>query len=453
MTKPLDRFARLLQPGPFDALPPRQAQILEAFRIEVARGGLERGVITRAGNACGMKNTNAYKWLSEILARAERHDALIGRRVAKEKAVNARGYHSLPGMQVTRVTDQTDENGEIASSSYRQEPEPADTLATPGAALPGFVFKRVSSMVSGGEVRQEWQIQEPEKVAQVRALQEWVAGLAEPLAGLSPLVATPRRLDADLLAYYPMGDPHFGLYAWAEEAGEDFDLTEAERVTCGAIDRLVAMAPPAETATLLNLGDFFHADGHKAATPNSGNQLDVDTRFPKVMEAGARAMRWCVLRMLEKHKHVRVRNVPGNHDPTLAVALGLILKAHFENNKRVTVDTSAALFTFQRFGANLIGECHGDTAKAEALPGVMMNDARAHISETQHWYFHKGHVHHDSVKEHSRVKVETHRTLAAKDAWHAGQGYRSGRSMKIITYHREHGEVHRSTCDVGMLAA
>ena len=111
------------------------------------------------------------------------------------------------------------------------------------------------------------------------------------------------------------------------------------------------------------------------------------------------------------------------------------------------------IFTFQRFGKVLIGECHGDTAKAADLPGVMMVDAREHISATEYWHWHCGHVHHDSAKEYQGVIVETHRTLAATDAWHKGKGYRSGRSMKAITYHRNFGEVSRVTCDIAMLRA
>jgi hypothetical protein len=49
--------------------------------------------------------------------------------------------------------------------------------------------------------------------------------------------------------------------------------------------------------------------------------------------------------------------------------------------------------------------------------------------------------------------VETFRTLAAKDAWHAGKGYRSGRDMYAITHHINHGEIMRTRCDIGMLTA
>lgn len=316
----------------------------------------------------------------------------------------------------------------------------------------GYVVKGVSTYFDkDGVQRGQWVKTKLDDEMRESLVREFVNSMAEPIRAMSPLVAPPIGTDDDLLVVYPMGDPHFGMYSWAAETGDDFSLEEAERVTCAAIDRLVAMAPNATEATLLNLGDFYHADDSRNVTPGHGNMLDVDTRYAKVMQVGAKAMRWCIIRLLEKHQTVRVRNVRGNHDPHAAFALAMALDAYFENNPRVIVDMSPAAHTFQRFGKVLIGECHGDMTKPADLPGVMMNDAREHISDTTFWHWHCGHVHHDSLKEYQNVTVEHHRTLAGKDAWHAAKGYRSGRTMKAITYHKDYGEVHRSTCDIAML--
>jgi hypothetical protein len=47
--------------------------------------------------------------------------------------------------------------------------------------------------------------------------------------------------------------------------------------------------------------------------------------------------------------------------------------------------------------------------------------------------------------------VEAFRTLAARDAWHAGQGYRAGRDMRLLVHHKDFGEVERHRCDIAML--
>jgi hypothetical protein len=273
------------------------------------------------------------------------------------------------------------------------------------------------------------------------------------MKGLCPLVACPADADSDLLAVYPMGDPHFGLYSYAEESGDNFDLVIAERITCEAIDRLVSSAPKAATAMLLNLGDAFHADDSSNQTPQSGHALDVDTRFAKVAQVGLRALTHCVRRLLEKHEKVIVWNMVGNHDPHSALWLSLCMDAFFSNEPRVTVDLSPSLFKFYRFGKVLIGAHHGHGAKTNDLPLLMAADRPLDwgATEFRHWLC--GHIHHWTAKEHPGVVVETFRTLAGKDAWHAGKGYRSRRDMNCIIYHTDFGEIQRVRCDIAQLQA
>ena len=47
--------------------------------------------------------------------------------------------------------------------------------------------------------------------------------------------------------------------------------------------------------------------------------------------------------------------------------------------------------------------------------------------------------------------IEQHRTLAAKDAYASRGGWSSGRDSKVITYHKEFGEVGRLTINIDML--
>ena len=214
---------------------------------------------------------------------------------------------------------------------------------------------------------------------------------------------------------------------------------------------LVASAPPAHTALIAELGDLFHTDTELNRTQHSGNSLDVDTRWAKVMQVGLRALIHCIKRCLEKHEIVIVRIVKGNHDGHSSFALALALDAYFSNNPRVQVDLSPAAHWYYQFGNVLIGITHGDTTKMQDLPGVMAADKAVEWGQTKHRYWYVGHVHHDQVKEYPGVKCESFRTLAARDAWHAGQGYRAGRDMRCIVHHVEHGEIARHRCDIGML--
>jgi hypothetical protein len=378
-------------------------------------------------------------------------DELCSATIAQWEAAGRNSTQAALNEQLPRATFQH-RLREAMARRGGVEPSTDTAEGPPREGLDPYVIKGVSTYYdANGDKRGEWVKTALDKQLQADAIRASLEALAEPLRGMGPLVPAPVGTDDDLLVVYPMGDPHFGLYAWADETGDDFDLDEAERVTCAAIDRLVATAPNATHATLLNLGDFYHADDSTNATPGHGNRLDVDTRYIKVMRVGAKAMRWCILRLLEKHQTVRVRNVPGNHDPHASFALAMALDAWFDGNPRVTVDMSPASHSYQVFGLNLIGEHHGDMTKPGDLLGVMATDRAQDWGNTTFRVWHCGHVHHDSVKEFPGVTVETHQTLAGKDAWHAAKGYRSRRSMKAVTYHREFGEVHRSRCDIAML--
>lgn len=315
-----------------------------------------------------------------------------------------------------------------------------------------FVVKGTSTLYDeDGNLRLQWVKTQLDRSKAEEAIREFIEWLAKDAKGLAPAIKPPESTDADLLAVYPMGDPHFGMYSWAEETGEDFDTDIAESLTCAAIDRLVSSAPPAKTALILELGDFFHSDNNENRTLNSGNALDTDTRWARVMQIGLRAMIHCIKRACEKHEHVTVRVVRGNHDPHSSFALALALDAYFHGHDRVHIDLSPATFWFYRFGLVLIGVTHGDTSKMRDLPGIMAHDRAEDWGQTKFRYWYQGHVHHSSVEEFPGVLAESFRTLAAKDAWHAGQGYRAGRDMRAIIHHRQYGEVERHRCDIAMI--
>lgn len=248
----------------------------------------------------------------------------------------------------------------------------------------------------------------------------------------------------DLLTVYPIGDPHIGMYAWAEETGDDWDLNIAERVHCGAMAELVQAAPATEQAIVWNLGDALHYDSMAAVTPRSGHFLDADGRYAKMVSVAVKIIRQCIESALTKHSRVHVVNLPGNHDETGALWLSIALSHIYENEPRVTVDTNPSVFSYYRWGRVLLGGHHGHACKPAALAGVMACDRAKDWGETTHRHWLIGHIHHESKKEFSGVTVESFNTLAAKDAYATNGGWRSGRSMQAIVYHAEHGEVARS---------
>ena len=296
----------------------------------------------------------------------------------------------------------------------------------------------------------QWEINVPEQEARTEA---WRAFAAELTDGLQPVLVIPlsdRDFSPGLTTVYPMGDPHIGMYAWAEEAGDDFDIEIATGQLQRAMARLVSSGPDSETGVIVNLGDFFHADNAENRTMRSGNVLDVDTRWQRVMRLGAHLMIDLVQMALRKHKRVVVRNAIGNHDDHSSLMLSLIMEAYFKDNVRVHVDTSPAMFWYYRPPNSkvLIGVTHGDKTKLSDLPLIMAADRSEEWGQTEHRYWYTGHIHNRTVEEHGGVICESFRTLAARDAYASGRGYRSGRDMHAVTLDAVFGEVERHRVDI-----
>lgn len=322
------------------------------------------------------------------------------------------------------------------------------------AAPEGYAVKGVSTLYDGaGNVKQQWVKTNQLQADAMRALEAAIAEMVAPIRGASELVPAPQHSNEDLLCAIPIGDAHVGLYTWAVETGEDFNLEIAERNLFAAVDRLIDMAPPAATLLLCNLGDFLHGDDSTNRTAKSGHALDIDTRWSKVIGVAIRVKRRCIDRGLQKFGRVINWDVEGNHDPTSSVMLRHVMQALYEKEPRVTVDMTPGKFHYLRFGSNLIGATHGDTVKLPELAGIMACDRPQDWGETKYRHWYSGHVHHSRLQEHPGVIVESFRTLAPKDSWHAGQGYRSGQDLTLDVFHRRWGRINRHIIGIEQIIA
>jgi len=348
--------------------------------------------------------------------------------------------HYIPeGHELAGVSRLKGADGTVRQEWDKTRVSGADEAPTP--VPPAFLLDRSSVMQRGdGSTVVQWSSYRRDAVerweATKEAIREHVAEYVRPVEGLMMM---PAECNADLLVAYPLGDPHIGMLAWWKEVGESFDLRIAEAELCECMRQLVARSPAADQAIVCNLGDFFHAQDDNQRTPKSGHKLDVDGRFGKVGRVGLRIFRTLVDTALTKHRSVRVRSIPGNHDPYSSFWLPEILRVAYANDPRVVVEDGFDPYQYDAFGKVLLGWAHGDGAKLDALGEVMAADVPAMWGSAAYRYWNTGHVHHWSAKELRGVHVESHRTLAGADAWHRHSGYRSGRSLKAITYHREYG--------------
>lgn len=270
-----------------------------------------------------------------------------------------------------------------------------------------------------------------------------------PVAG--KIRAPRRRLRSDLMTVIPMGDPHFGMFAWAEECGDAFDLEIARRDTCNAVRYLVEQAPNAERCVIANMGDFFHADNMKGVTAKSGNVLDLAGRMPEVVEVGQAALRTCIETAAARHKIVEVINVPGNHDELLGFVMSTFLSHHYRANPRIKVHNEKRWRFYVRHGKCLLGFTHGDKTRDNDLIPLMATERAEDWGETTYRRFFRGHDHVERVQEYPGGSVEHVRNLSPEDSYASSHGFLSGRDMHALTFHAEGGLLNRQICSIDLL--
>lgn len=303
---------------------------------------------------------------------------------------------------------------------------------------------------ASGEAKLIWEKAERDKEAHEAAVKAAIEAMCEDIPRTKPTKA-PSINNEQLMSVIPWGDPHFGMYAHAAETGEDFNVDIAEQDLCNAVEYLVSQSPTSQRCVLINLGDFFHCDNLKNATSQSGNILDVDTRLSRVMRVGIRAIKTCIDAALKRHQTVEIINVIGNHDAVLALALPLMLMERYRDEPRVIIHDAPTPRHYIEHGKTLIGATHGDRTKDRDLPGIMATEMPEAWGRTRHRVFMRGHHHHDSIEMFNGCTVEQFSTLAPNDAWHNAGGYLTGRNMKLIAYHKDFGEMMRSTCSIDLV--
>lgn len=302
-----------------------------------------------------------------------------------------------------------------------------------------------------GRVTQQWVAERPQELAKETAWRALADELATSLPRAKP-VSAPRRTTEGLLACYPVGDHHLGMLAWKDETGASWDLDIGEQTLCKAADFLYGATVPCEQALLVFLGDFMHYDSFVAQTPTSGHALDADGRFPKMVRAAIRCMRYMIEGAMRRHGKVHVIVEIGNHDLASSIFLMECLRNVYENEPRITIDNSPKHYHYYQFGKVLIGTHHGHGSKPEQLPLIMATDVPEMWGETEHRYIWCGHVHHtNKLKDHPGAEVESFRVLAPADAYTSQKGYRSKRDMKCIIMDRHHGEIARHSVRPEML--
>lgn len=360
---------------------------------------------------------------------------------SNQKAAKALGINR-------RVVDKTVQA--IKHKAARQGYSPDHHMVR--TAPPGFLVKGTSTYYNDeGQPVGQWVKTTQDREAMQQAMEEAIAAMGETIPREKPKPA-PKTADADLLNLYTITDYHFGMLAWGEETGADWDLAIAESALVAWFEAAMRQSPDSEHAVLAQLGDFLHFDSLDPITPTSRHLVDADSRFTKIVRCAIRVFRRVVNMLLAKHKQVHLLMAEGNHDITSSMWLREWFAVLYEDEPRITVERSPDPYYCFEHGQTSLFFHHGHKRKVGDIDHVLAAKFRDVFGRTKHSYCHMGHLHHEDVKETSLMIVEQHPTLAASDAHASRGGWMSRRAAKVITYHRDHGEVSRSTVGWGMVA-
>ena len=314
------------------------------------------------------------------------------------------------------------------------------------------VVKGVSTFYdeNGSPIRQ-WVKSDLKKQSEQEALESFVEALKEDLPKYQSLPSKPLTDIPQALTAYVIGDAHIGMKVTKERNGDsDWNLEIAERVTVGAIEKLIQASGGSEVGLMLDLGDFGHSDNLQNTTSSGQNHMDMDGDYGDSVAAQVRVYRRSIDLMLAAHNKVILMMVRGNHNSSTSRCMNIMLKAFYENEPRVEVMDNAHKFQHITYGNNLLVTHHGDRMKPQRAVEYTARSLYKEWGQCEHKHLLMGHIHHATSIELAML-CETFQALPAGDAWHSDSGYGAKRTMSAIVYDKEHGEVQRHKVNINQL--
>ena len=314
------------------------------------------------------------------------------------------------------------------------------------------VAKGISTLYADdGSVKQQWVKSDLKKESQEAELQAFADGLIQELPKYKPSPKKPMTELPEYLTAFAIGDAHIGMKVTKERNGDsDWNLEIAERVTVGAIEKLIHASGGSDTALMIDLGDFGHSDGlHN--TSSAGTAMDVDGDYGNSVCAQVRVYRRSIDLLLASYNKVILMMVRGNHNSSTSRCMNIMLQAFYEGEPRLTVLDNAHKFQHITYGNNLLVTHHGDRMKPQRAFEYTARSLSTEWGQCEHKHLLMGHVHHATSVEIGGMLCETFQALPAGDAWHSDSGYGAKRTMSSIVYCKQFGEIQRHKVGIDQL--
>lgn len=270
-------------------------------------------------------------------------------------------------------------------------------------------------------------------------------------------------------------DVHIGKLSVATETGCTYNCDIAEhRLVEGCKALLSKGTTNGAKSVLLVIGnDILHVDKPKPET-TSGTSQDTDATIYDIFRTAKRAYERVVFEALNSGLPVQIIHVPSNHDWVMGWAVAQAIAARFRDHPNVTATDYAISENhrkYVRFGNNLLCFTHGDGAKVNDLPQIMLQETRSHMADCLFRYVYQHHYHHkmrkalgirprDREKDHiamtvmecgagemlgDNVQIEWVRSPSAPDGWHHRNGYLNRQAVEAFLHCPTNGQIMRFT--------
>jgi hypothetical protein len=271
-----------------------------------------------------------------------------------------------------------------------------------------------------------------------------------------------------------LADVHFLKLCVKSETGFTYNRQVARHRVVEGTKALLRMASCMNVGRVLFVlgNDILHVDGPRSST-TSGTYQDTEGTIYQGFKDASQALHEAIDECSELAP-VDLVHCMSNHDWNMGWALSQAVAARATQNKHVRAtdyNLSEAHRKYYRYEGNLIGLTHGDGAKEEKLLGIMMKEAREHISECQNLYWLLHHVHHKDRKtrgeitylrekdhngmtalvsgrpqiEGESLNIEYVRSPSPPDGWHDRNGYLNRQAVECFLYHPTLGQKARFT--------
>lgn len=363
------------------------------------------------------------------------------------KKASERGFFGtepvIPYFRISKISS----DGEGNLTSVQQVPERGDPFEMPF----GHTIKGVSALIdeSGREIVKWVKTKKEDNTEElIRIVVDELKKEIEPVKAISE----PNNCEKLLLNQYTITDHHFGMLCWGEEThGPSYDLKLAEEIILDWFSAAIALAPAAHTGVFAQLGDYLHHDSMESVTPTHHNVLDADSRLQKIIRVVIRVTRKIIAMLLHKHQRVHVVMASANHDPASSAWMRELLQALYENEPRITIDTSPDIFYAYEWGKTALFYHHGHKRSVNNVDSTFAGKFKEIYGRSNRAYAHIGHLHNDAVVDSNLMRVERHRTLAPPDAYSNCLGFICAQDAKVVTYHKEYGEISRITLSPALI--